>query len=59
MDAEDPGIGQIVELVGDAPFGGFLDHAFARVGAIAQMIDFVFLGRCLRKTIIDPLQQAQ
>ena len=59
IDAEGPGIGQIVVAIGDACSGNSTTRAFAQIGAVAQPIDFfLFLGS-FGEAIIDVIEQVR
>jgi len=47
-DAECPGVRQVVILIGDALFGGFLHRALTKIGPVPKIVDFFFFFRCLR-----------
>jgi len=57
IDAEGPCVRQFVILVGDARVRGFLDGAFAQVGAIAEIVDLLLLRGGFCEVIIDVGQE--
>jgi len=51
--------GPLLVVVGDTLLGRFLDRAFAKIGPVAEIVDFFFFFRCLRETIVDLFQQVR
>src|SRR3984957_9521177 len=57
INAENPGIGQVVKTVGDPSIAIWLDGALLEIGAVAETIDGVLFRFGPRQAIVDLVEQ--
>jgi hypothetical protein len=57
INAEYPGIGELIKAIGHFPIGIGLNRGLVQVGAITQLIDRVLVGFGFRQPIVDSIEQ--
>ena len=57
IDAENPGVRQIVEAVGQSLIGARLDGALMQIGSVSQAVDGFFFSFRFCQAIVDLIEQ--